>query len=48
MESLRYRLVPVGVTNRYLRLVYRYRLVVPPGTNIKITTQYIWRALGIG
>ena len=33
--------VPVGNTNRYLRLVYRYRLVVPPGTNIKVTTRYL-------
>jgi len=48
MESLRYRLVPVGVTNQYLRLVYRYRLVVPPGTKIKITTRYLWRDLGTG
>jgi hypothetical protein len=41
-------MVPVVVTNRYLRLVYRYRLVVPPGTNIKVTTRYLWRALGAG
>ena len=34
--------------HRYLRLVYRYRLVVPPGTNIKVTTRYLWRALGTG
>ena len=36
--------VPVGNTNRYLRLIYRYRLVVPPGTNIKVTIRYLWRA----
>ena len=39
--------VLVGVTNRYLRslrylrLIYRYRLVAPPGTNVKITTRYL-------
>ena len=32
--------VLVGNINRYLRLVYRYRLVVPPGTNIKVTIWY--------
>ena len=36
--------VPVGNTNRYLKLIYRYRLVVPPGTNIKVITRYLWRA----
>jgi len=40
--------VPVGVTNRYLRLIHRYRLMVPPGTNIKVTTRYLWWALGTG
>jgi hypothetical protein len=33
--------VLVGNINRYLRLVYRYRLVVPPGTNVKVTTRYL-------
>ena len=40
--------VPVGVTNQYLRLIHRHRLVVPPGTNLKVTTRYLWRALGTG
>ena len=33
--------VLVGNLNQYLRLVYRYRLVVPPGTNVKVTTRYL-------
>ena len=33
--------VPVGVTNQYLRLIHRYRLMVPPGTNVKVTTRYL-------
>ena len=40
--------VPVGNTNRYLRLIHRHRLVVTPGTNVKVTTRYLWRTLGIG
>jgi len=28
-------------TNRYLRLIHRHRLVVPPGTNVKVTTRYL-------
>ena len=32
---------PVGNTNWYLSLVYRYRFVVPPGTNVKVTTRYL-------
>ena len=38
----------VGNTNRYLKLIHRHWLVVPPGTNIKVSTRYLWRALGIG
>ena len=40
--------VPVGTTNQYIRLNYRHRLVVPPGTNVKVTTRYLWAALGTG
>ena len=29
-------------TNRYLRLIHRYRLMVPPDTNVKITIRYLW------
>ena len=39
--------VPVGVTNRYLRLIHWHRLVIPPGTNVKVTTRYQWRASSI-
>ena len=46
--------VPVGNTNRYLRLlrylrlIHRHRLVVPSGTNGKVTIRYLWRVLPTG
>ena len=33
--------VPVGNTNQYLRLIRRHWLVVPPGTNLKVTNRYL-------